>query len=160
MVLACRDFAKAERAAKAAGLPKESYTIMHLDLASLTSVRQFVDHFRLGYTEFDALTAHMTSRCQLEDTDEARSLVTAALHLKALTLLPTVVMSVQGNWPHPGCSCLQCSSVPANSQGASVQCRWCGAQRNDEPSRPLSACQSASGRPAEEQEAGQAVEWL
>lgn len=58
VVLACRDFAKAERAAKAAGLPKESYTIMHLDLASLTSVRQFVDHFRASGRTLDVLVCN------------------------------------------------------------------------------------------------------
>ena len=46
MIMACRDFAKAEKVVKEAGLSKDSYTIMHLDLASQTSVRQFVEHFR------------------------------------------------------------------------------------------------------------------
>lgn len=46
VILAVRDFAKTERAVKAAGLPKDSYTILHCDLASLDSVRQFADHFR------------------------------------------------------------------------------------------------------------------
>ncbi|KAL3508644.1 hypothetical protein ACH5RR_028045 [Cinchona calisaya] len=49
VIMACRDFLKAERAAKSAGISKENYTIMHLDLASLDSVRQFADNFkRLG----------------------------------------------------------------------------------------------------------------
>ncbi|KAJ6314203.1 hypothetical protein OIU78_017793 [Salix suchowensis] len=46
VIMACRDFLKAERAAKSAGIAKENYTIMHLDLASLDSVRQFVDTFQ------------------------------------------------------------------------------------------------------------------
>lgn len=50
VLMACRDFLKAEKAAKAAGLQKGSYTVMHLDLASLESVRQFVANYRrLGY---------------------------------------------------------------------------------------------------------------
>ena len=44
--MACRDFSKAEKAARRAGFPKESYSIMHCDLASLTSVHQFVDNLR------------------------------------------------------------------------------------------------------------------
>ncbi|BAF26869.1 Os10g0496900 [Oryza sativa Japonica Group] len=44
--MGCRDFLKASRAAKAAGMEKGSYTIVHLDLASLDSVRQFVANVR------------------------------------------------------------------------------------------------------------------
>lgn len=55
VIMACRDFLKAERAAKAAGMPKENYTIMHLDLASLDSVRQFVDNFRRSGRPLDVL---------------------------------------------------------------------------------------------------------
>ena len=32
--------------ARKSGLSKEDYTVMHLDLSSLESVRQFVDNFR------------------------------------------------------------------------------------------------------------------
>ena len=46
VVMAVRDFSKAELAAKRAGLPKGTFTIMHCDLASLSSVRSFVDTFR------------------------------------------------------------------------------------------------------------------
>ncbi|KAM7498731.1 hypothetical protein LguiA_023145 [Lonicera macranthoides] len=55
VIMACRDFLKAERAAKAVGMPKENYTIMHLDLASLDSVRQFVDNFRRSGRPLDVL---------------------------------------------------------------------------------------------------------
>ncbi|CAN1231351.1 Protochlorophyllide reductase A, chloroplastic [Linum perenne] len=46
VIMACRNFLKAEKAAKSAGIPKENYTVMHLDLASLDSVRQFAENFR------------------------------------------------------------------------------------------------------------------
>ena len=46
VVMAVRDFSKAELVAKRNRFPKESYSILHCDLASLTSVRQFVDNFR------------------------------------------------------------------------------------------------------------------
>lgn len=46
VIMACRNFLKAERAAKSVGIAKENYSVMHLDLASLDSVRQFVDSLR------------------------------------------------------------------------------------------------------------------
>lgn len=58
VIMACRDFLKAEKAAKAVGMPKENYTIMHLDLASLESVRQFVDNFRRSGRPLDVLVCN------------------------------------------------------------------------------------------------------
>lgn len=58
VILACRDFLKTERAAKSAGIPKENYTIMHLDLASLDSVRQFVDNFRRSGRPLDVVVCN------------------------------------------------------------------------------------------------------
>ena len=46
VIMGCRDFLKASRAAKAAGMDKDSFTVVHLDLASLDSVRQFVKNVR------------------------------------------------------------------------------------------------------------------
>ncbi|MGF1458895.1 MAG: protochlorophyllide reductase [Leptolyngbyaceae cyanobacterium] len=46
VVMACRNLEKAAAAAKELSLPAEQYTVMHLDLASLQSVRQFVETFR------------------------------------------------------------------------------------------------------------------
>ncbi|GLT69367.1 hypothetical protein SLA2020_415240 [Shorea laevis] len=58
VIMACRDFLKAERAAKSAGISKENYSIMHLDLASLDSVRQFVDNFRRSGRPLDVLVCN------------------------------------------------------------------------------------------------------
>ncbi|KAL5994525.1 Protochlorophyllide reductase, chloroplastic [Asimina triloba] len=58
IIMACRDFLKAERAAKAAGMSKENYTVIHLDLASLDSVRQFVDNFRRSGMPLDVLVCN------------------------------------------------------------------------------------------------------
>jgi protochlorophyllide reductase len=58
VIMACRDFAKAERAAQKLGMPKGSYTVMHLDLASLESVRQFVQNFKNSGRRLDALVAN------------------------------------------------------------------------------------------------------
>ncbi|KAK7272517.1 hypothetical protein RJT34_29160 [Clitoria ternatea] len=58
VIMACRDYLKAARAAKSAGIAKENYTIMHLDLASLDSVRQFVDNFRRSGMPLDVLVCN------------------------------------------------------------------------------------------------------
>ena len=58
VVMACRDLSKAERAAQAVGMPQDSYTIMHLDLANLESVRQFVKNFRESGKSLDALVCN------------------------------------------------------------------------------------------------------
>jgi protochlorophyllide reductase len=56
--MACRDFLKAELAAQRLGMAPGSYTIMHLDLASLESVRQFVDAFKKSGRRLDAVVAN------------------------------------------------------------------------------------------------------
>lgn len=58
IIMACRNFLKAERAAKSAGIAKESYTVMHLDLASLDSVRQFSENFRRSGRPLDVLVCN------------------------------------------------------------------------------------------------------
>ncbi|KAK6142577.1 hypothetical protein DH2020_022925 [Rehmannia glutinosa] len=58
VIMACRNFLKAEKAAKSVGIPKENYTVMHLDLASLESVRQFVDTFRRSGRPLDVLVCN------------------------------------------------------------------------------------------------------
>jgi len=56
--MAVRDYSKMAAAAKKANLPKENFTIMHLDLASLDSVRDFVKNFRLQGFPLDVLVAN------------------------------------------------------------------------------------------------------
>ncbi|CAM8891200.1 unnamed protein product [Rhodiola kirilowii] len=58
VIMACRDFLKTERAAKSAGMAKENYTIMHLDLASLDSVKQFVENFKQSGRPLDVLVCN------------------------------------------------------------------------------------------------------
>ncbi|CAK9138216.1 unnamed protein product [Ilex paraguariensis] len=58
VIMACRDFLKTERAAKSAGIAKENYTVLHLDLASLDSVRQFVDNFKRSGRPLDVLVCN------------------------------------------------------------------------------------------------------
>ena len=58
VVMACRDIPKTEKAVQTLGMSPESYTIMHLDLASLESVRQFVKNFRESGKSLDALVCN------------------------------------------------------------------------------------------------------
>jgi len=58
VIMAVRDYSKTAAKAKAAGMPKENYTIMHLDLASLDSVREFVANFRRSELPLDVLVCN------------------------------------------------------------------------------------------------------
>jgi protochlorophyllide reductase len=58
VIMACRDFLKAETTAKSAGMNKENYSVIHLDLASLESVRQFVRNFRQSGMKLDVLVCN------------------------------------------------------------------------------------------------------
>jgi len=58
VIMACRDFVKATKAAKAAELPEDSYRVLHLDLAANDSVRQFVEAFRALGRPLDCLVCN------------------------------------------------------------------------------------------------------
>ena len=58
VVMACRDLDKAQKAAQTVGMSQDSYTLMHIDLASLESVRQFVKDFRASGKSLDALVCN------------------------------------------------------------------------------------------------------
>lgn len=58
VIMACRNLQKTEEAAQSVGIAKDSYTIIHLDLASLNSVRQFVTDFRNTGRSLDALVCN------------------------------------------------------------------------------------------------------
>lgn len=58
VIMACRDLAKTERVAKEVEIPSGSYTIIHLDLASLASVRQFVADFQATGRSLNALVCN------------------------------------------------------------------------------------------------------
>jgi len=55
VVMACRDLAKASRAAESLGLPAEQYTLSRLDLGVQASVRAFVAEFLASGRELNAL---------------------------------------------------------------------------------------------------------
>lgn len=58
VVMACRNLEKAENAAQTVGMPQDSYKILHIDTASLQSVRQFVQDFRATGRSLDALVCN------------------------------------------------------------------------------------------------------
>jgi protochlorophyllide reductase len=58
VVMACRDVAKAAAAAQAVGMSPERYSIIHIDLGSLASVREFVANFRATGKSLDALVCN------------------------------------------------------------------------------------------------------
>lgn len=58
VVLACRSVGKAGEAAQSVGLPQGSYSIMHIDLGSLDSVRKFAREFQASGRLLDALVCN------------------------------------------------------------------------------------------------------
>jgi len=58
VVMACRDPLKTEQAAGRMEIPKQNYTIMEIDLASLESVRNFVNNFRASQRSIEALVCN------------------------------------------------------------------------------------------------------
>jgi protochlorophyllide reductase len=58
VVMACRNLEKAESAAKSVGMSPDNYTILHIDTASLESVRQFVKDFRATGRPLEALVCN------------------------------------------------------------------------------------------------------
>ena len=58
VVMGCRDLEKAQKAAETVGMPQGSYTLIHIDLGSLQSVRRFVENFRARGLTLDALVCN------------------------------------------------------------------------------------------------------
>ncbi|MGJ3254131.1 MAG: protochlorophyllide reductase [Elainellaceae cyanobacterium] len=58
VVMACRNLEKAEQAAQDLEIPNDSYSLMHIDLGSLESVKTFVDEFRASGKSLDALVCN------------------------------------------------------------------------------------------------------
>ncbi|HIK15876.1 MAG TPA: protochlorophyllide reductase [Leptolyngbyaceae cyanobacterium M33_DOE_097] len=66
VVMACRNLDKAKTAAKEIGMPEGSYTVLHLDLASLDSVKQFVKDFRATGRSLESLVCNAAVYLPLE----------------------------------------------------------------------------------------------
>ena len=85
VVMACRNLEKTERVAEEVGIPKDKYSIIHLDLASLDSVRQFVEDFRATGKSLEALVCNAAVYLPLEKepqrSQEGYELSVATNHL-------------------------------------------------------------------------------
>lgn len=58
VIMACRNLEKAKNAAESVGMAANTYTVMHLDLASLDSVRKFAQTFRESGRTLEALVCN------------------------------------------------------------------------------------------------------
>lgn len=58
VIMACRNLEKTQKVAQELNFPEDSYQIIHLDLASLNSVRKFVADFRATGKTLDALVCN------------------------------------------------------------------------------------------------------
>ncbi|MGA1131421.1 MAG: protochlorophyllide reductase [Prochlorotrichaceae cyanobacterium] len=68
VVLACRDLEKTQEVANSLNFPSDRYSIIHLDLASLASVRQFVSDFRAMGRSLEALVCNAAVYLPLQKT--------------------------------------------------------------------------------------------
>ena len=66
VVMACRNLPKTEAVAEQVGIPKDKYSAIHLDLASLDSVHQFVADFRATGRSLEALVCNAAVYLPLE----------------------------------------------------------------------------------------------
>ena len=66
VIMACRNVEKAEKAAQSVGMAPGSYSVLHLDLASLDSVRKFVTAFRATGKKLEALVCNAAVYLPLE----------------------------------------------------------------------------------------------
>ena len=85
VVMACRNLEKTEKVAEEVGIAKDKYSIIHLDLASLDSVRQFVADFRATGKSLEALVCNAAVYLPLEKepqrSQEGYELSVATNHL-------------------------------------------------------------------------------
>lgn len=58
VVMACRNLEKTHKVAKEVGIATQNYQAIHLDLASFSSVRKFVQDFRASGRKLDALVCN------------------------------------------------------------------------------------------------------
>lgn len=58
VVMACRNLEKAQAAAEKLGISEDSYSILHIDLGSLDSVRRFINSFRATGRTLEALVCN------------------------------------------------------------------------------------------------------
>ncbi len=105
VVMACRDIPKTEKAAESVGMPRGSYTIIPLDLASLESVRNFASIFKARGRSLDALVCNAAVYKPLlkepERTPEGFELSFATNHLGHFLLCKLLLDDLKNSTKQP-----------------------------------------------------------
>ena len=117
VVMACRNLPKTEQVAEQVGIAKDKYSIIHLDLASLDSVHQFVKDFRATGKSLDALVCNAAVYLPLEKepqrSQEGYELSVATNHLGHF-LLCNLMLEDLKNSPAPEKRLVIIGTVTAN----------------------------------------------
>jgi protochlorophyllide reductase len=118
VVMACRDFLKAEQAAQKVGMPAGSYSILHLDLSSLESVRQFVQNFKASGRRLDALVCnaavYLPTAKEPRFTADGFELSVGTNHLGHF-LLTNLLLEDLKNAPNKQPRCIIVGSITGNT---------------------------------------------
>lgn len=118
VVMACRDFLKAQQAAKSIGMPAGSYSIMHLDLSSLESVRQFASNFKSSGRRLDALVCnaaiYLPTAKEPSYTADGFELSVGTNHLGHF-LLTNLLLDDLKNAPNKQPRCIIVGSITGNT---------------------------------------------
>lgn len=99
VVMACRNLEKAKAEGDRVGVPSENRTLIHLDLASLNGVRQFVKEFRDSGRSLDALVCNAAVYLPLEKeplrSEDGYELSVATNHLGHFLLCNLMLEDLQ-----------------------------------------------------------------
>jgi protochlorophyllide reductase len=123
VVLAVRDASKAAREAKRLGLPAGSFSILPVDLASLESVRTFVDVLRASGRRVDALVCNAAVYLPVAKeptfTAEGHEVSVATNHLGHFLLSNLLLEDLQSSAKLPnspgGSRCIIVGSITGNT---------------------------------------------
>lgn len=117
VIMACRNLPKTQQVAKTQGLDPSRYSIIELDLASLESVRKFVDEFRASGRALDALVVNAAiykpSLKSPERSADGYEISVATNHLGHF-LLCNLLLEDLKNAPNPAPRLVTLGTVTAN----------------------------------------------
>ncbi|MEM7758143.1 MAG: protochlorophyllide reductase [Cyanobacteria bacterium P01_A01_bin.40] len=117
VIMACRNLPKTEQVAKQAGISQDKYSMIHLDLASLESVHQFVRDFRATGKSLSALVCNAAVYLPLakepQRSKEGYELSVATNHLGHF-LLCNLMLEDLKNSPAPEKRLVILGTVTAN----------------------------------------------
>ena len=117
VIMACRNLSKTKKVAQEVGISQDKYSIIHLDLASLDSVHQFVKDFRATGRSLDALVCNAAVYLPLskepQRSQEGYELSVATNHLGHFLLCNLMIEDLQ-NSPAPEKRLVILGTVTAN----------------------------------------------